>query len=891
MIKGYETYFLRSQNPSIGAHNYIDYGLHKDLLRKFYARRQQLAKALREGGGKVAAEALNDIAGEPLAEEESAGCNAAACGFHDVKVVERDDARLRLTLLERREFEASLEHHVSAAAIYWSKELLPEAERLADSNEYDAASMQLLEAVAFACTNVITFRQLLIRYDAFRRTFDGLPLSEWHLTRSVLDVDHPFSALFRLEGVDELEKRIVLGMQERGQQSDGTGEEDGVLVGKDGTKNLSGAEELTKQVQAFAYLLDKTDSSLEKAVEGHMVGKDRALSYVMRMRQYLLFGFGPRSDGLIDGPKSTSMRGRHFKREIKIIGKWRRTKDFAHFSIQDDQDRGEFKKRLKEVSPENVFPLVLNLISCFMHMMNNYIVEPSSAHYASALGSSDALAGLVLGMAPWFALVSAVGYSFWTNRNYKYPILCAGFLQMFGNLLYANAYTHKSMEMCLFGRAIVGLGAPRVINRRYVADATPFSLRTTASAAFMMATALGAAMGPGISIVLDRMKPYDFYIPFLGEQHFNGMTGPGYFMAFNWFWFTLLILFFFNEPTRSGLEELRKREEEAGGGSGKARKATEDSKKESLLNEVELAAIQSDKDKVAEAEVGAGANEDGLPDSEQAESFESFDDDLSLDRQDSLSLEGEEYIDDTSLNLSETSPQNALGIREEEDKPESLGDRYCYCVKNITRPVIICMSLIFMKRIALESVVGSTSIITKNRYGWAVDNVGTLHLINGIIVIPVSFYSGYLSIKYEDRYLAVWTLAITLFGMAFLFDPTDVVNFEDTETFNEGHVWAVGQVKYIIGSLIAFSGIEACESYVASLMSKVVPSALAQGTMNSGLLATLVGTGGRAVGDLVITLMGLVSIRNLLNLLIVPGAALTAFSIWLIRWNWDILGV
>ena len=90
--------------------------------------------------------------------------------------------------------------------------------------------------------------------------------------------------------------------------------------------------------------------------------------------------------------------------------------------------------------------------------------------------------------------------------------------------------------------------------------------------------------------------------------------------------------------------------------------------------------------------------------------------------------------------------------------------------------------------------------------------------------------------------MSICFLAITLFGMAFLFDPTDLTNHEDSETFNEGQAFAVGPVRYITGSLIAFSGIEACESYVASLMSKVVPSALAQGTFNSGLLATLVGT-------------------------------------------------
>ena len=91
--------------------------------------------------------------------------------------------------------------------------------------------------------------------------------------------------------------------------------------------------------------------------------------------------------------------------------------------------------------------------------------------------------------------------------------------------------------------------------------------------------------------------------------------------------------------------------------------------------------------------------------------------------------------------------------------------------------------------------------------------------------------------------------------------------------------------------MIAFSGIEACESFVASLMSKVVPSALAVGTFNSGLLTTLVGTSGRAVGDLFITTMGLCSIRNLLNLLIIPGLALVLLSLYLLRRNYNIVAV
>jgi hypothetical protein len=51
----------------------------------------------------------------------------------------------------------------------------------------------------------------------------------------------------------------------------------------------------------------------------------------------------------------------------------------------------------KKLDSRNIWPLALNLISCFLFMMNSYIVEPSSAYYASALGSSDALSGVMIG--------------------------------------------------------------------------------------------------------------------------------------------------------------------------------------------------------------------------------------------------------------------------------------------------------------------------------------------------------------------------------------------------------------------------------------------------------------------------------------------------------------
>lgn len=324
-MKGYETYFNRCKNPEYGD-SYVDYELHKGKLRGYYARRRDLANILREGGGALTSDAFSRLAAAAPDDGGATGGSgrdkplaAVACtssyfcyeddgrGGEGAAHVDSDDAVLRLSIMERKEFGSLLEEQISKSAVFYASTLLPRVESLVRAEEYRRASVGLLEAIAFACTNVITFRQLLIRYDAFCRAFDGMPLSEWHLQRSVLDVDHPVHGLFSLDGADDLEKRIVMGLQKQeavaGGGGSGRGEDDdGVLVGRDGEEEVREKEgttsadddvvrEFTSQVQSFVYLMEKTDSSLEKAVAGHVVFRDRLLNLGLRVRRYLLFGF------------------------------------------------------------------------------------------------------------------------------------------------------------------------------------------------------------------------------------------------------------------------------------------------------------------------------------------------------------------------------------------------------------------------------------------------------------------------------------------------------------------------------------------------------------------------------------------------------------------------
>eukprot|EP00957_Ditylum_brightwellii_P126596 9649046-Ditylum_brightwellii.AAC.1 len=141
----------------------------------------------------------------------------------------------------------------------------------------------------------------------------------------------------------------------------------------------------------------------------------------------------------------------------------------------------------------------------------------------------------------------------------------------------------------------------------------------------------------------------------------------------------------------------------------------------------------------------------------------------------------------------------------------------------------------------VESLVSVTSALTKNRYGWRIEQVGTLGCINGILTIPISTFIGAMSQSVQDRVLMTWLVSIATFGMFLLIDISDLFG-TPTESYNEGNIFAVGERRYVMGYLITFCSLQAFDSVIASNLSKVIPTALASGTLNSGLLTTLVGT-------------------------------------------------
>jgi hypothetical protein len=455
-------------------------------------------------------------------------------------------------------------------------------------------------------------------------------------------------------------------------------------------------------------------------------------------------------------------------------------------------------------SARESFALFLNISACFLYMMNYYIVMPSSIQYANALGAEDAMSGLIIGATPTAAIISAIVFSIWSNRTYRAPLLTSGVLLIVGNILYASAYRSQSIAMVLCGRFLTGLGGPRSMNRRYIADTTPLAHRTAANAAFGMATAMGAALGPAAAILLDRID-MQFTLPLYGSVYVNGISGPGYLMGMLWSVYTLVIALMFVEPQRSGLQE-QIRNELLQSMTGSATKVPESHNDSSQRLEVEMSKLEAPNSRIDESY--SFSTENG---------------------------QGNNIIDNTDPCDNTISKTDASSDTIVDPLPSTLWQQAKFLSTHLTFPVRICLVLLFTKMFTAESVISSASIVTKNRYLWAVQQVGTLGTIVGCLTIPISVFIGWASQYREDRVLMLWLMTFATFGMGLLIDVSDFVSAEN-ETYNEGNALAVGSRRYIAGYLLVFCSVQAFDGLVGSMLSKVIPTALATGTLVRFLL-------------------------------------------------------
>ena len=84
--------------------------------------------------------------------------------------------------------------------------------------------------------------------------------------------------------------------------------------------------------------------------------------------------------------------------------------------------------------------------------------------------------------------------------------------------------------------------------RRFIADFVFLHALTKYCAAFVAASALGLALGPGLSSILSLIPPFTVLS---GNISFNEFTGPAWCSTLIWMVFIIVICFLFKEPDRS----------------------------------------------------------------------------------------------------------------------------------------------------------------------------------------------------------------------------------------------------------------------------------------------------------------------------------------------------
>ena len=126
-----------------------------------------------------------------------------------------------------------------------------------------------------------------------------------------------------------------------------------------------------------------------------------------------------------------------------------------------------------------------------------------------------------------------------------------------------------------------------------------------------------------------------------------------------------------------------------------------------------------------------------------------------------------------------------------------------FSAKNFTVPVWICILLLFVDKLTMEAIMSSVPVVAGHSYDWSVAEIGSLGVLMGILVVPLSIAIGAVSRLYEDRVILTSLLAISALGIVLLIDFPELFGEHPDEHIWQYKVFCVGPYKYIYGCLIA----------------------------------------------------------------------------------------
>ena len=503
---------------------------------------------------------------------------------------------------------------------------------------------------------------------------------------------------------------------------------------------------------------------------------------------------------------------------------------------------------------QNVVNEYINLLSIFLYTTNYYIISPTSCSYAELLRAGDSSFGSALvGATSSSAFFAAFFFSFWLKQklSFKVALVLSAMAPILGNFLYAYALTLELLNAAYIGRLLVGLGSAEVCNRQFIALSIEKTRVTSACARFVAASAIGMSAGPLFAAIIDKYSDHDMTVdvPIFGGLVINHTTGPGWLMALLYVIHLLLVLFTFEEP----------------------------------INIYNLPAPKIERDSTT----GSPARKQHSKDVSNCESVDTPVPKITIDTQDEnfALLDGVEGGYGTTAGsppspTSSTSSTSSLNPWVEKlhallNFPQAVARSYRFYASTISSNKTFCVTLLLFGLIELtdEVLINSVSIITRRYFRWHGSSAGMFAATLGIFVLPANYVIDRLcATRFDERTVMRFTLYLCVVGVIFTLNFQVLLGFSTSYTthlvvpgdLNENpvnekypasehvrHVYdgEFGVYQYVIGVSWIFCGTIMLEGVVTSLMAKSAPSRLESSFVNAGLLASLIGTVGRVVGD------------------------------------------
>ncbi len=148
--------------------------------------------------------------------------------------------------------------------------------------------------------------------------------------------------------------------------------------------------------------------------------------------------------------------------------------------------------------------LLVLFVTAFVDMVGLTMILPLLPYYATQLGGSASVVGILISAFAVAQLAAAPGWGRFSDRYGRRPAIIAGLV--ITAVAYAVFAFAGSVTALLLSRVVQGLGGGTIgVVQAYVADASPPERRTKSLGWLSAVTSLGAVAGPAIGSLLVRV--------------------------------------------------------------------------------------------------------------------------------------------------------------------------------------------------------------------------------------------------------------------------------------------------------------------------------------------------------------------------------------------------